>query len=314
MGGGGQDVVKFFVSNLPERCNSSEIKDVFSAFGEVLGVYVARKRDKVGNRFGFISFSGARNLKDLVDNMKNVKMGSNKLKVNVARFAAENVNIPWSKGIDAGVFGVDSGKSSVREQFHGNRNLIHNPLGMSYRDSLLGKPRMDESVEKEVAISEFVKPFESWVNKSLIVRTPDLPTLIKLDKLLATSGGPKGELKYVGGLFMLIVFEDGEDMLAFKDHCPGAKEWFSRLEVWNGQALPFERIAWLKISGVPLHLLSNEVFDSVGRMFGKVVHASFVSSTSNDLSVDLVGVLVGEGVGSGLCSRRWRLGGEVFPG
>ncbi|KAF5769330.1 hypothetical protein HanRHA438_Chr14g0657581 [Helianthus annuus] len=46
--------------------------------------------------------------------------------------------------------------------------------------------------------------------------------------------------------------------------------WFSRLDPWRGQTLPLERVAWLKMSGIPLHLFDSE-----------------------DLSVSKVGVLVG---------------------
>ncbi|KAJ0948554.1 hypothetical protein HanRHA438_Chr01g0028571 [Helianthus annuus] len=133
------------------------------------------------------------------------------------------------------------------------------------------------------------------VGQSLIVRTSDLPTVVKLDKLLAKCEGIKVGLKYVGGLYMLLCFESLEELFSFKDSNPYVNDWFSWMEIWNGQALPFERIAWLKITGVPLHLLDNEVFDSVGRLFGKVVHTSSLSMDSNDLTYDLVGVLVGDG-------------------
>ncbi|KAM0026322.1 hypothetical protein Hdeb2414_s0020g00556941 [Helianthus debilis subsp. tardiflorus] len=150
-------------------------------------------------------------------------------------------------------------------------------------------------VKKVVEVSGFVKPFEEWYNRSLIVRTHDLKTLVKLDKLLKSHDGPKVSLKYVGGLHMLLIFEDLEEMLQFKDFDLIVKVWFSWLEIWKGQSLHFERIAWLKIMGVPLHLVDIEIFDSVGRIFGKVVHASMMSKDVNDLTFDLVGDLVGDG-------------------
>ncbi|MFS7966133.1 putative RNA recognition motif domain, nucleotide-binding alpha-beta plait domain superfamily [Helianthus anomalus] len=49
MGEGVQGLSKFFVSNLPDRCSSMELGELFRPFGDVVGVYVARKRDKNGN-------------------------------------------------------------------------------------------------------------------------------------------------------------------------------------------------------------------------------------------------------------------------
>ncbi|MFS7984736.1 hypothetical protein Hanom_Chr11g00990041 [Helianthus anomalus] len=50
--------------------------------------------------------------------------------------------------------------------------------------------------------------------------------------------------------------------------------WFTNVEIWMVQAIAFERLAWLNIHGVPIHLSNNETYDLVGRIFGKVLHAS----------------------------------------
>ncbi|MFS7981591.1 hypothetical protein Hanom_Chr10g00952771 [Helianthus anomalus] len=57
------------------------------------------------------------------------------------------------------------------------------------------------------------------------------------------------------------------------------------------QTFSFERIAWLNIHGVPLHLSGNETFDSIGRCFGKVIHASQRQPEDNFLTYDSVCVL-----------------------
>ncbi|KAJ0724923.1 putative RNA recognition motif domain, nucleotide-binding alpha-beta plait domain superfamily [Helianthus annuus] len=56
MGGGNQEVVKFFVTNLPEGCTPWELRQGLEHYGVISGTYVAKKRDKMGNRFGFVSF------------------------------------------------------------------------------------------------------------------------------------------------------------------------------------------------------------------------------------------------------------------
>ncbi|MFS7909230.1 putative nucleotide-binding alpha-beta plait domain superfamily, RNA-binding domain superfamily [Helianthus anomalus] len=70
--------------------SSKDIEEFFRVLGAVTGVYVAKKRDKNGLKFGFVSFSGVTDCVELEGRMKGVKMGSFKLIVNVARFAAEN--------------------------------------------------------------------------------------------------------------------------------------------------------------------------------------------------------------------------------
>ncbi|MFS7911350.1 hypothetical protein Hanom_Chr02g00117071 [Helianthus anomalus] len=102
--------------------------------------------------------------------------------------------------------------------------------------------------------------------------------MVKLDKIIMEAGGLKIRLKY--------------ELYEFRDFNPNLKVQFSWIEVWKGLSLPYERISWSKNSGVPLHLMDNEVFDSVGRLSGKVVHAPSLTCEDKDLTFDLIGVLV----------------------
>ncbi|MFS7952658.1 hypothetical protein Hanom_Chr07g00609431 [Helianthus anomalus] len=70
---------------------------------------------------------------------------------------------------------------------------------------------------------------------------------------------------------------------------------FSAITVWEGQTFSFERLAWLKVQGIPLHLLTNEFIDLVGGLFGMIVHKANRSERDRDLSFEYVGVLVGDG-------------------
>ncbi|KAJ0935117.1 hypothetical protein HanRHA438_Chr03g0115321 [Helianthus annuus] len=227
-------------------------------------------------------------------------MGDFKLMVNIARFATENKesfrqpeksNFP-ARGI-GNIFNGNGKEHQGRPQPF--RVFASSSSGTSYKDSLLGTSKGDFMDNMLIEVSQFVKPLGEWGNKSLIVRVKDLSTMVKLDSLLLDVVCTKVALKYVGGLYMLLVFDHPEEMNSFLVSNPNVKVWFSWAEVWNGKSLPFERIAWLKVSGVPLHLLDNEVFDSIGRKFGKVVHVSSLSNDDKDFSYDMIGVLVGDG-------------------
>ncbi|PWA42033.1 RNA-directed DNA polymerase, eukaryota [Artemisia annua] len=60
-------------------------------------------------------------------------------------------------------------------------------------------------------------------------------------------------------------------------------------------SLPFERIAWIGIYGVPMQLASAELFNKLGGLFGSLVSPSSFSNLEHNLSVVKVGVLVGNG-------------------
>ncbi|KAL9996164.1 hypothetical protein Hdeb2414_s0735g00941091 [Helianthus debilis subsp. tardiflorus] len=103
------------------------------------------------------------------------------------------------------------------------------------------------------------------------------------------------KVQYLGGLDLLVSFEDAESAQMFRFAAETMKEIFSLVSLWEGQSLGFERVAWLKVQGIPLHLVSNEVTDAVGGMIGKVMHKANRSESDRDLSFEYVGVLVEDG-------------------
>ncbi|KAJ0615357.1 hypothetical protein HanIR_Chr02g0073181 [Helianthus annuus] len=71
--------------------------------------------------------------------------------------------------------------------------------------------------------------------------------------------------------------------------------------------MPFERLAWLNIFGVPPHSFSSKVFNLIGGRFGRLVHESQVKSDDGDFIFDCVGVLTDSGnLISGFLKLKWQ--------
>ncbi|MFS8010520.1 putative RNA recognition motif domain, nucleotide-binding alpha-beta plait domain superfamily [Helianthus anomalus] len=45
-------ITKLFVTNLPEGCSGTDLAEHVRSFGQIFYLYIARKRDKGGNKFG----------------------------------------------------------------------------------------------------------------------------------------------------------------------------------------------------------------------------------------------------------------------
>ncbi|MFS8007331.1 putative RNA recognition motif domain, nucleotide-binding alpha-beta plait domain superfamily [Helianthus anomalus] len=78
--------VKYYITNLPEICGGNDMDGLLKVFGEISKIYIVRKRDKVGRRFGFVIFQHIRYKEELERSMKNLWMGSYKVRSNIARF------------------------------------------------------------------------------------------------------------------------------------------------------------------------------------------------------------------------------------
>ncbi|KAM0008773.1 putative RNA recognition motif domain, nucleotide-binding alpha-beta plait domain superfamily [Helianthus debilis subsp. tardiflorus] len=291
--------VKLFVTNLPDGSTPWELRKCMEVFGEIAGTYVAKKRDRNGCRFGFVTFKGIRDRVELLKSLGGIKMGDSRLKVNVARYAAENsggqVEQPVlkhkergvSKQAPRGVFNLRDARS-YREAV-GASNVMAGPSSVRAGSTEEGI----RAREKSIVVPDRTGAFKELVGMALVGRTVDLETLVDFDKLLRTAKLSVASLQYLGGLSLLISFHDADSAKLFMDAKDVWGPWFSKLDYWSGQSLPLERVAWLRLCGIPLHLLDPVVLGLVGEAFGRLLHIPKFSEGVLDLSNVRVGVLVG---------------------
>ncbi|KAJ0612565.1 putative RNA recognition motif domain, nucleotide-binding alpha-beta plait domain superfamily [Helianthus annuus] len=306
-------VTKLFVSNLPEGCTPWELRKRLENFGVISGAYVAKKRDKGGCRFGFVSFRDVADREELVKNLRGVKMGDYRLKINIARFAVENSGIPVELKKKVGGTGVHGQPSfNIPSNFRDSRSYS-NVVGPSNAAGRIEKgqlPPVEEVIqgpEKSVVVPDRTEAFKSMAGLALVGRTTDLETLVDFDRLLRIAKVQVSNIQYLGGLSLLISFHDEESASSFLESKVIWDPWFSRLERWTGQSLPFDRVAWLKLCGIPLHLFSPDVLSQVGELFGKVLLVPSFLEEDQDLSLCRIGVLVGEVNRVKECvSLRWK--------
>ncbi|PWA48326.1 RNA-directed DNA polymerase, eukaryota [Artemisia annua] len=302
-----RDVTKFYVSNFPNGCTPWEVKEFFGHFGEVVGSYIAKKRDKEGNRFGFISFRKVSNVVDMEKRMNGTKMGCFRLKVNIARFAVENVGL---KELEVRVDRKQDkhdrpkewkhDKQEVDWQSKGPGHSSHPGVGLSYRAVLGGKTFKDASpsvmpVCRSIIVPDNVVAFYDIRGRALIGKVRNLKTLTSMKQICEDNLVGGFNIVYAGGLSLLLNFHEKEDAVEMLLNKEVWSKWFSDLVLWEGQAMPFERVAWLKIHGVPINLATDEVYDDISSLFGKIVFPSHLCLDDGDISVGFVGILVGDG-------------------
>ncbi|KAF5774247.1 hypothetical protein HanXRQr2_Chr13g0598071 [Helianthus annuus] len=241
-------------------------------------------------------------------------MGDSKLRVNVAKFSVENSGRSGlmfqekGKGIAKDNYGVAQ-QSFGRSQAFANQGGGHLFSELFKKDSdpkasfsgtkpfpgASGVVQEDHVCNSKVlVVPDRTSVFKDCYGVSVVGRTVDLETLVDFDKLLQIAKVPVVRIQYLGGLSILISFVDEASANRFLKSRDVSGPWFSKLEVWKGQSLPLERLAWLNLVGIPLHLLEEDVFVMVGELFGRVIHYPKSLDVDQDLSLVRVGVLAGE--------------------
>ncbi|GLT40914.1 hypothetical protein SLA2020_150110 [Shorea laevis] len=74
----------FFFYNFPENCEEKELWYSFQKYGKVLDVYVPKKHDKWGKRYGFLRMLGVQNEDQMVRRLNEIWFSSYKLRVKIA--------------------------------------------------------------------------------------------------------------------------------------------------------------------------------------------------------------------------------------
>ncbi|KAF5773617.1 putative RNA-directed DNA polymerase [Helianthus annuus] len=240
-------------------------------------------------------------------------MGDFKLKINVARFAAENnggyADQPAKKyeTRNTGNKAFTGGNINNLRDVRSYREVVGHSNSFGSSSKHAGTEEDFRGSEKSIVVPDKTGAFNDLFGTALVGRTVDLETLVDFDKLLRIAKISVANLQYLGGLSLLISFSDVESARMFMEDKKVWGPWFSKLDFWSGQTLPLERVAWLKLCGIPLHLLDPVVLGMIGESFGKLLHVPKLHEEDLDLSMVRVGVLVGNpGRIKEMVSLRWK--------
>nr|GEW34834.1 RNA-directed DNA polymerase, eukaryota [Tanacetum cinerariifolium] len=93
-------------------------------------------------------------------------------------------------------------------------------------------------------------------------------SIINLRVLLSNEGFPNVKLAYLGGLWVMIELESIKSKANFMKHV-GVASWLIRLCNAQSDFVSRERIVWVDIEGVPLHVWSHATFHKIGAKWGE---------------------------------------------
>ncbi|KAJ9548111.1 hypothetical protein OSB04_020654 [Centaurea solstitialis] len=79
----------FYITNFSNRSTEADLWGIFKKIGKVVDVYVARKSNKSGARFGFARFLGITDKVGFERKLNNTWVGNCRLLANVARFGRD---------------------------------------------------------------------------------------------------------------------------------------------------------------------------------------------------------------------------------
>ncbi|XP_020203059.1 serine/arginine-rich splicing factor 8 [Cajanus cajan] len=147
----------FFFTNVAENQEISVLWKIFQKWGKVVDVFIPKKRDNQGRRFGFVRFSGVCDVEGLERSLNSIVIGARRLKVNLtrhSRMVRSNSHVVTRVQLD-------------RQGVSGRVMRNH---GVSYADKLKGTTRFNAKDSKGNTMvsatggKEWVRKKEPWAH------------------------------------------------------------------------------------------------------------------------------------------------------
>jgi hypothetical protein len=264
-----KETISYYFTNFPEDAKVSQLWSKFARFGRIGEVYIPKKLDKQGRRFGFVKFRDVRDAWELLSRMDDIWMGTYKLRINLSRF----------------------NKGEVRKEEEATTILRSNRTeearcqqGRSFREAVVStkdktnvttvavsspeQDKMDTDIVWEVEVEAEVLAKLKGAYVGFLVEHKDYSEIQRnftLDGYHNITVSPLGHLMVL--LSSTVAGEVKEVVQTVGWWCT----WFDRFEEWSPDLVSSQRTTWLKCYGVPHHAWGGALFRAVAFKFGRFV-------------------------------------------
>ncbi|KAJ0454207.1 putative RNA recognition motif domain, nucleotide-binding alpha-beta plait domain superfamily [Helianthus annuus] len=306
-----------FIANLPEDVSRKEIWLECRRCGNITDVYLPFKKDLKGKRFAFVRFNKFRDLEKLIQALNNVWIGEKKLKANVSKFEREDIydgkgdrkeygntggmykNMNWAKrqeNLNRNSANQYWNSANQKPAMHIGGNDGNNiGKGRSYLDAVKGVRRQEDLVSV-VLPDDSMNDMGDWNKRTFLLEAKSIENLCRAKIILNEICSHSMEVRYAGGLSILITV--GSQMVAeeiMTTYKKQIEEFFTQVIFWKEDMVRYERLAWIRVCGVPISLRKKETFNAIGGYLGKVVKEADATTEDNNLTSAHLGVIVNTG-------------------
>jgi hypothetical protein len=268
----------FFITNFPEEATANDLWGLFLKYGRVREVYIPKKLDKWGRRFGFVKFKEVKDVEAMSASLVDVWLGSFKLRVNHARFSRSEKN-------EVDPLGVGSQGTCVEKE--------GSQAGRSFKTALLNINGGGSSPGEQLVIKAATdKSFWRELQGSMVGLLACEKDVRRIQTTLYMEGYRSISVTNMGSNMVLLrspVAGDVEKLIRSKNEC--LKYYFSELKPWVPGIVAKQMEIWVQVLGIPLHIWGDEFFKQLGAKFGVFLDYDDATASRRRLDVARLKIL-----------------------
>nr|GEV11902.1 hypothetical protein [Tanacetum cinerariifolium] len=236
------------------------MKEVFTKYGRLEDVFIARKHNKHGKRFGFSRFKDVTNPSILERLLNTIFIGTQQLRCNIARFQRRSDSLR-----------INHRHQRTTHLLRTATNLVGSK-NKSYVNILKGTHNPTPTTSNQTLNTHFTIPDPPKENTftSIIAELESVTGVTNTHNHIIDEGFEDFFIKYLGGLYLLIQLPSHD--LAFKALLNLAlNSHFMSLIPWTTNFRISKLLTEIAISGLPPQLWLSNTFLSIVKHWGTVM-------------------------------------------
>ncbi|KAL4585401.1 hypothetical protein LXL04_010021 [Taraxacum kok-saghyz] len=242
-----------------DSTTKADLFKCFSKYGDVVDVYMGGHKDKSGSNFAFVKINGVENARGLENELQGTMCGGRTLSVNIARYGRNKIPVSQYVSKRAPIM-EPSMKDVEGERYRVKKKATEgNGGGLSYAEvsggsrSLITPPLPPTTTHVRLFAKGTTR---NWLsNDVLIGEALSLDHLAAIPNHFVNGDGIIQTIKYAGGLNVALCFKEVKFAEEFIVDSGRWIEWLQWVKKGDCLDTGSNRIAWLKIIGLPTTLL-----------------------------------------------------------
>jgi len=281
------DITSYYFTHFPDEANEELLWWHFKKWGDVREVYIAKRLNKKGRRYGFVRFKDVRDTRGLELRLDNIVINDCKLFANLPRFERPRRKTELQEYKYAG------GKKMIEGSKVGVTNT--DPPRKSYVDAVVkggcqGPTKEDEARKPIIQI----KPPESggvWCEGTWTGKLKKMTEIETLEDRLAWELGYNVGTKFLGDDMVLLPgLSDDQARSIIKSEMERGDSLFYEMKKWSPSSRPTNRVVWLQLWGFPIQVWGMQSFRTAMTEIGDVIEPD--DDTEDRWRLDRARVLV----------------------
>lgn len=263
-----EDITSYYFTHFTDEVNEVRLWEKFKLWGDVREVYIAKRRNKDGRRYGFVRFKGVSDIKHLEIKLDNIFIDNQKLFVNLPRFARSVWKLEAQPKVGKG--GV-SDKDTIRSPQDNSR-----PRQRSYAEVAAqgGASAGTTSCEGETPVITITlhEGHDYWCKGAWVGRLKKHTAMELLEDHISWELGYNISTKFLGDdMILLTGLSEDKAQQIIRTEVDGGNSLFYSFEKWRPECRPNNRVVWIQLWGFPVEAWDVDHMKKAISVIGDVI-------------------------------------------